>query len=318
MEAASAQCMTPSERLALTLALQPALAECLEGVDLLLSCVSAAAHHYRRASACTPFPSIGPATAPPSDSPAQPDYRGLAALLDALPPVRHLIEQPDSLGRLPERALRLLQWLLLHSTRRRRFAVVTPAQVMGVVGDTAVAGLCAALAEATVVLELLSDTQHQQLQLPALQQNAKPVWALHGTSFENMHSILHNGLLNLSGTYLQRTGAAFGNGIYLAREYTTAASFSAAQQGWCCSALGARLRAVLLCEVAVHAQQALEQGCVSALRCKPSQREPAANKHEHLMDSETTCSAACIAGQCSQVFQAVRDTVMQSHLCTPK
>ncbi len=289
--------MTPSERLALTLALQPALAECLEGVDLLLSCVSAAAHHYRRASACTPFPSIGPATALPSDSPAQPDYRGLAALLDALPQVRHLVEQQDSLARLPERALRLLQWLLLHPTRRRRFAVVTPARVMGVVGDTAIAGLSAALAEATVVLELLSDKPHQQLQLSALQQS-KPVWALHGTSFENMHSILQNGLLNLSGTYLQRTGAAFGNGIYLAREYTTAASFSAAQQGWCCSALGARLRAVLLCEVAVHAQQALEQGCVSACRCKPFYREPAANKHEHHMVSDEKKIAACIASQC--------------------
>ena len=40
------------------------------------------------------------------------------------------------------------------------------------------------------------------------------LFAFHGTSLENLHSIIHNGLLNLSGTALQRTGAIHGDGIY--------------------------------------------------------------------------------------------------------
>ena len=42
------------------------------------------------------------------------------------------------------------------------------------------------------------------------------LFAFHdGTSLENLHSIIHNGLLNpSSGTALQRTGVIHGDGIY--------------------------------------------------------------------------------------------------------
>ncbi len=42
--------------------------------------------------------------------------------------------------------------------------------------------------------------------LPAARSAAGKVLAFHGTHLENVHSILHLGLLNLSGTRLQRTG----------------------------------------------------------------------------------------------------------------
>lgn len=43
---------------------------------------------------------------------------------------------------------------------------------------------------------------------------ASSVYAFHGTSLENLHSILHTGLVVLSGTALERTGALHGSGIY--------------------------------------------------------------------------------------------------------
>ena len=39
--------------------------------------------------------------------------------------------------------------------------------------------------------------------------------AFHGTYLEALHSIIHVGLQNLSGTTLQRNGAIYGKGIYL-------------------------------------------------------------------------------------------------------
>ena len=73
--------------------------------------------------------------------------------------------------------------------------------------------------------------------------------AFHGTSFENMHSILHNGLLNLSGTRLERTGSAFGQGIYLSTEMSVAYAFSLAADACRSAVLGGRLRCLLVCGV---------------------------------------------------------------------
>ena len=70
-------------------------------------------------------------------------------------------------------------------------------------------------------------------------------------------SVLHTGLLNLSGTKLERTGAAFGQGIYLSTELTVAYSFcEPADVRWPGCSLGRRLRCLLLCGVErEHAQQ---------------------------------------------------------------
>jgi hypothetical protein len=74
----------------------------------------------------------------------------------------------------------------------------------------------------------------------------------HGTSFENIWSILHSGLLNLTNTSLERTGAAFGSGIYLSTDLSVAFSFSKAGKGWVHSAIGRQLRAVLVCSISHH------------------------------------------------------------------
>lgn len=73
--------------------------------------------------------------------------------------------------------------------------------------------------------------------------------AFHGTSMENMHSILHHGLLNASGTRLERTGYVFGKGIYFSSEPHVAFAFSLPADGWQGSGLGKRLRCLLCCSV---------------------------------------------------------------------
>jgi hypothetical protein len=41
------------------------------------------------------------------------------------------------------------------------------------------------------------------------------VFGFHGSSIENWHSILRNGIKNMSGTAGQLNGAAYGNGVYI-------------------------------------------------------------------------------------------------------
>jgi poly [ADP-ribose] polymerase 6/8 len=57
----------------------------------------------------------------------------------------------------------------------------------------------------------------------AIQLKAKhgSVFAFHGSSSENWHSILRNGLKNASGSKLQVNGAAYGSGIYLSPNAAT-------------------------------------------------------------------------------------------------
>lgn len=97
--------------------------------------------------------------------------------------------------------------------------------------------------------------------------------AFHGSSLENLHSILHNGLLNLSGTRLERTGAAFGQGIYLSTELSVAFAFSLAADALRSAALGGRMRCLLVCGVErEHAEAAQGDGVRQALSESPPTR----------------------------------------------
>eukprot|EP00004_Rigifila_ramosa_P007038 TRINITY_DN1795_c0_g2_i1.p1 TRINITY_DN1795_c0_g2~~TRINITY_DN1795_c0_g2_i1.p1 ORF type:complete len:719 (+),score=140.34 TRINITY_DN1795_c0_g2_i1:179-2158(+) len=51
-------------------------------------------------------------------------------------------------------------------------------------------------------------------------------FAFHGTSFENIYSILRNGLRSLSSTRLQRNGAAYGAGVYFSNSAQYALGYS--------------------------------------------------------------------------------------------
>lgn len=54
----------------------------------------------------------------------------------------------------------------------------------------------------------------------------KSTYLFHGSAAENWHSILRNGLKNYSGTAKQTNGAAFGSGIYLAKNSSISMGYS--------------------------------------------------------------------------------------------
>ncbi|KAF2119032.1 hypothetical protein BDV96DRAFT_369776 [Lophiotrema nucula] len=70
----------------------------------------------------------------------------------------------------------------------------------------------------------------------------------HGTSLDRLPSILSQGLRTLSGTHLQRTGAAHGKGIYMAEDPATSFSYSPSAVSWRNSGLN-NMRVLLGCEV---------------------------------------------------------------------
>lgn len=54
--------------------------------------------------------------------------------------------------------------------------------------------------------------------------------AYHGSATDNIHSILHNGLMNFSLTRKEANGAMFGAGVYLAESLQVASSFASGAQ----------------------------------------------------------------------------------------
>lgn len=173
------------------------------------------------------------------------------------------LREPLRLARLSSQQLAVLHWLLHHP--RRPAATMRPVSLLENLGRQLPA------AEAWLADMARNPSLRPQLvlELSPVAAAAAPtpasgapqsVAALHGTSFENLHSILHLGLLNLSGTRLERTGAAFGSGIYLSTELTVAFEFSKAAPAWGQSAIGARLRCVLVVAVDAEAARAAAAG----------------------------------------------------------
>jgi hypothetical protein len=75
-------------------------------------------------------------------------------------------------------------------------------------------------------------------------------YAFHGSNFGNWHSILRTGLKNMSGTSLMSTGAAYGNGIYMAPDSATSFGYAKIGSGWENSIFkGSNLQCLALCEV---------------------------------------------------------------------
>jgi hypothetical protein len=78
--------------------------------------------------------------------------------------------------------------------------------------------------------------------------NAETNVLFHGTTFDRLPAILAQGLKVCSGTSLQRTGAAYGRGIYLAEEPATSLRYASATTSWRNSGL-CNMKLLLGCEV---------------------------------------------------------------------
>lgn len=164
--------------------------------DLLLSALAAAAASRRRATCTTPFPTSLFQTAD-----GERDYDALLENVQTLPPAGPLAAALDGLSR---QQASLLHWLLTHSQRpvggvRRCTLRAVQEQMPLLTGWMVDVGRNPGLRPHAVL-------QLSELPRDLVDGSGQRVLAFHGTSMDNIHSILHHGLLNASGTRLERTG----------------------------------------------------------------------------------------------------------------
>lgn len=65
----------------------------------------------------------------------------------------------------------------------------------------------------------------QEAKFQELKKKHGSVFTFHGSSIENWYSILRNGPRNLSNTKMMTAGAAYGQGVYSARQFATASGY---------------------------------------------------------------------------------------------
>lgn len=78
------------------------------------------------------------------------------------------------------------------------------------------------------------------------------LYAWHGSPTSKWHSIFRTGLKNLSNTQFMTTGAAYGQGIYMAVDSATSMGYSRSASTWDKSQFESNFRIIALCEVINH------------------------------------------------------------------
>ena len=101
---------------------------------------------------------------------------------------------------------------------------------------------------------LMSSPPAREKTFQELKKQYGSVYAFHGSALGNWHSIMRQGLKNMSGTDGQVNGAAYGSGVYLAPESGTSFSYMHYLPAWKNSALfrAANIGCMAVCEIIKH------------------------------------------------------------------
>lgn len=161
------------------------------------------------------------------------DFAALQRAIDALGPRMEALQGP--LAALPAPTLSVLHWIL-HSGRGLQLRTRDGVGVASAAGGAPGKHLRVELGRAPGSAEFLS-----------LAKEHGKVTVYHGSAIENMYSIVRNGLKNMSGSNLMRTGAVFGDGIYATGDLSVAVGFMV--EG---PMAGGKYGAVAECEVVLH------------------------------------------------------------------
>lgn len=187
-------------------------------VDLLLVMAKMAAHSPRWELIFDPYPTVFDPQDPRRKvlDPGKKDVDFLRKIFTAFPKIRELNQTEDAVDMKKSMDLSnphahpLLTWIIqstrshLIKMRERLVSTMrTPHQYL-----------------------LLSAAPEKQATFDQLKQKSGTVFAFHGSSIENWHSILRNGLYNASGTKHQVNGAAHGAGIYLSPDASVSFGYS--------------------------------------------------------------------------------------------
>jgi Poly(ADP-ribose) polymerase catalytic domain/ARTD15 N-terminal domain len=199
--------------------------------DLLISMALAAAKCSDQTRRKLLLPSIPPEFCTPD---GEPDLDALARTLDKLPPIAEVValrDTPESIAEIDNRLPASLQWILESfdgHLEQLKEEVVHPDWHIFLVKPSVAA-----------VSRGLDDRERAA---------GGSLFAFHGSSFYNWHSILRSRLKIASGTPLQANGSAHGKGIYLGEVLHVSLPFARRQSAWDNSLFGTSCFA--LCEIA--------------------------------------------------------------------
>jgi len=192
-----------------------------EVVDMLLYFAQEAIKSSRRNIIFDPYPLIFD----PADrkkkvfDPDNKDYAQVERILTRIPSMKSIVTKnlklADELGKIDPFANALLSWVI---SSNRSFFVKLP-------DNLAIRDLkCEQFL-------MLSSPPDKEKVFRSLRKQYGSVYAFHGSSRENWHSIVRNGLKNASGTSLQVNGTAYGRGIYMSPYLSTAAGYTRSTSG---------------------------------------------------------------------------------------
>eukprot|EP01127_Copromyxa_protea_P024518 TRINITY_DN9710_c0_g1_i1.p1 TRINITY_DN9710_c0_g1~~TRINITY_DN9710_c0_g1_i1.p1 ORF type:complete len:642 (+),score=89.81 TRINITY_DN9710_c0_g1_i1:180-2105(+) len=176
----------------------------------------------------------------PKSEPVAHDLLKPKGVLDRMPSVaemqncRNDIELKESLDKLDHLLYPVLRWIL--TSNRAHIAKLKPEEQIPGTGTN-------------IQFLLLSTPPKKELKFQATKQQKGSFLAYHGSGFFNWHSILRNGLRNLSGTALMSTGAVYGSGIYLGADSGTSMGYAGVASGWEKSMFGIGCHCMAVCEV---------------------------------------------------------------------
>ncbi|KAK3242286.1 hypothetical protein CYMTET_48022 [Cymbomonas tetramitiformis] len=220
------------------------------GADLMMSAFYIAIQSYRRPSVCTPFPSniFWKADHCLGGNNRDKDFEKASNCMDSMPSVEEI--SVGALAHCPPETTRLALWLLdskcvFTNVRHATYDDISRDLESTTSWPPERKDVCP-----SHILAVDRDETDSSLGF----EGAKT--AFHGTPGENLHSILRCGLLNLTGTRLQRNGNLFGAGIYLSTSLSVAYNFcSPAKRRWPKSQLGDASSYVFVCKVKDEEQQ---------------------------------------------------------------
>ncbi|XP_061172332.1 protein mono-ADP-ribosyltransferase PARP6-like [Saccostrea echinata] len=223
-------------------------------VDLLVAMTRAACNSPRKDAIFTPYPTV----VDPNCStelalnPKSKDYDLVKRILGCIPPTEQLAKTDSSnikkgLDTQNKLAYPLLQWII---SSNRSHIVKLPKE------------RCLEFMRTPHQYLLLNSPPAKEKVFRELKKNHGSTFAFHGSSIENWHSIIREGLIVASGTKLQVNGAAYGKGIYLSPHSSTSFGYSRMGYGYQKqkSAVseshfldhGVSMTCIALCEVITH------------------------------------------------------------------
>lgn len=175
-------------------------------------------------------------------TPAPPNFNvaKFKKLIKRIPPIMKIITFQDDLAlcdAIGQEAFHLLRWIIL-SNRSQLFYLPPKIQLPMLSSNGCFQ-----------FMALISSPDQEEI-FQQLKKKYTSIFVWHGSPNDRWHSIIRNGLINATNTKLMRVGAAYGPGIYLAKNSNISLSYAVGGNNPCNqSKLGRNFNVIALCEV---------------------------------------------------------------------